>query len=121
MLSELKLGNGTSLLIFVNIVSALPTSIGETLATTEQTGNSAGLSLFFAAFLAITLGIVYVQEAERKIPINYASRYQAGGLSKSSYLPFKVSQHAYRTIETVLPYTHLCCDASMRGVKPGLA
>lgn len=34
------------------------------------------------------------QEAERKIPINYASRYtsEAGGLQKSAYLPFKVSQ-----------------------------
>lgn len=32
------------------------------------------------------------QEAERKIPLNYASRYtsKAGGLQKSAYLPFKV-------------------------------
>lgn len=50
--------------------------------------------------------MVYVQEAERKIPINYASRYRApagragasgtgaagpGGLARSSYLPFKVN------------------------------
>lgn len=33
------------------------------------------------------------QEAERKIPLNYASRYtsKAGGLQKSAYLPFKVN------------------------------
>lgn len=32
------------------------------------------------------------QEAERKIPLNYASRYtsRGGGLQKSAYLPFKV-------------------------------
>jgi len=91
VLTELKLGNGTSLLIFVSIVSSLPTSIGETLTVAEATGNQGGLALFAAAFIAITMGIVYVQEAERKIPINYASRYKAGGLQKSSYLPFKVN------------------------------
>ena len=31
-----------------------------------------------------------VQEAERKIPINYANRYRNAALSKQSYLPFKV-------------------------------
>ena len=33
-----------------------------------------------------------IQEAERKIPLNYASRYtnRSGGLQKSTYLPFKV-------------------------------
>ncbi|XP_073220921.1 preprotein translocase subunit SECY, chloroplastic isoform X4 [Cicer arietinum] len=39
------------------------------------------------------VGIVYVQEAERKIPINYASRFtsRSSGLEKSAYLPFKVN------------------------------
>lgn len=30
------------------------------------------------------------QEAERRIPVNYSSRYQAGALARQSYLPFKV-------------------------------
>jgi len=91
VLTELKLGNGTSLLIFVNIVSALPTSIGQTVAVSQETGDNSGLALFAVAFVAITMGIVYVQEAERKIPINYASRYKAGALQSNSYLPFKVN------------------------------
>ena len=62
------------------------------------------MALYGLSFLATTLGVVYVQEAERKIPINYASRYRApvgrsnagaaggaGGLARSSYLPFKVN------------------------------
>ena len=49
------------------------------------------LPVFFGAFFLTTLGIVYVQEAERKIPMNYSTRFQAGGLAKSSYLPFKVN------------------------------
>ena len=36
-----------------------------------------------------TLGIVYVQLADREIPMTYASRYQAGALQRQAYLPFK--------------------------------
>ena len=51
--------------------------------------NNANLAIYGVAFLLTTLGIVYVQEAERKIPMNYANRYRAGALSPQSYLPFK--------------------------------
>ena len=53
--------------------------------------NNANLAIYGLAFLLTTLGIVYVQEAERKIPMNYANRYRAGALSPQSYLPFKAS------------------------------
>ena len=88
-ITELKLGNGTSILIFANIASALPTSVGG--AITQAAGtDQANLAVYAFAFFLTTLGIVYVQEAERKIPINYASRYRAGALARQSYLPFKV-------------------------------
>ena len=91
VLNELKLGNGTSLLIFTNIVSALPSSIGQTVSLATEKGDASVLPVFFGAFALTTLGIVYVQEAERKIPMQYSTRFNAGGLSKSSYLPFKVN------------------------------
>jgi protein transport protein SEC61 subunit alpha len=92
LLNEIKLGNGTSLLIFSNIVSALPSSIGQTVTLAQQKGDAESvLPVFFGAFALTTLGIVYVQEAERKIPMNYSTRFNAGGLAKSSYLPFKVN------------------------------
>ena len=91
-ITKLKLGNGTSILIFVSIVSALPTSLGATLQqAAEQGWGSVGV--FLGAFLATCLGIVYVQEAERRIPINCASQYQgrAGfSIGKNAFLPFKV-------------------------------
>jgi preprotein translocase SecY subunit len=90
-LDKLKLGNGTSLMIFANIVSALPGSIGTALKQSQEAGNTSALAVFFAAFAAVALGIVYVQEAERKIPIVYASKFRAGGLSQRAYLPFKVN------------------------------
>jgi protein transport protein SEC61 subunit alpha len=96
-ISDLKLGNGTSLLIFTNIVSYLPASIGRTIAQAISEGNYPGLAGSIAGFLLLVLGIVYVQEAERKIPINYASRYsfQSKGLGKAAYLPFKVAGYFF--------------------------
>lgn len=92
-ISDLKLGNGTSLLIFTNIISYLPASFGRTFAQAYQEGNYVGLGIIILSFLSLVFGIVYVQEAERKIPLNYASRYsgRSGGLQKSAYLPFKVN------------------------------
>ncbi|PKA58697.1 Preprotein translocase subunit SCY1, chloroplastic [Apostasia shenzhenica] len=92
-ISDLKLGNGTSLLIFTNIISYLPASFGRTISQAFQDGNYIGLTTLLISFFLLVLGIVYVQEAERKIPLNYASRYSSrgGGLEKAAYLPFKVN------------------------------
>ncbi|KAF3619994.1 Preprotein translocase subunit SECY, chloroplastic [Capsicum annuum] len=92
-ITDLKLGNGTSLLIFTNIISYLPASFGRTVAQAYQDGNYVGLVGILVSFFLLVLSIVYVQEAERKIPLNYASRYagRTGGLEKSAYLPFKVN------------------------------
>ncbi len=51
-----------------------------TAGTNAQTDDKAPLPAVWAL----------VQEAERKIPINYANRYRNAALSKQSYLPFKV-------------------------------
>lgn len=92
LITELKLGNGTSLIIFTNIVSYLPASIGRTVVQALSDNNYTGLAAIAASFFLLVFGIVYVQEAERKIPINYAQRYSfRGGLQKAAYLPFKVN------------------------------
>jgi preprotein translocase subunit SecY len=81
-ISELKLGNGTSVLIFANIASSLPSSVGALLAQNAES-NPGNVAIYGVAFFLTTLGIIYVQEAERRIPVNYSSRcaaeYAAGG------------------------------------------
>ncbi|CAA6662286.1 unnamed protein product [Spirodela intermedia] len=88
-ISDLKLGNGTSLLIFTSIISYLPASFGRTVAQAFNDGNYVGLVTIIFSFVLLVLGIVYVQENS----LNYASRYssRSGGLEKSAYLPFKVN------------------------------
>ncbi|GAX74425.1 hypothetical protein CEUSTIGMA_g1874.t1 [Chlamydomonas eustigma] len=89
-ITELKLGNGTSVVIFANIASALPASVGQLVS--ENTGDDpTNVAIYAIAFFLTTLGIIYVQEAERRIPINYSNRYDAGNLARQSYLPFKVN------------------------------
>lgn len=111
-ITDLKLGNGTSLLIFTSIISYLPASFGRTVAEAFQEGNYLGLAAIILSFFLLVLGIVYVQEAERKIPLNYASRYtsRSGGLEKSAYLPFKVNSSGvmpiiFSTSSLALPVT----------------
>ncbi|KAJ9548369.1 hypothetical protein OSB04_020912 [Centaurea solstitialis] len=126
-ITDLKLGNGTSLLIFTSIVSYLPASFGRTVAEAFQDGNYLGLIAIVLCFFLLVLSIVYVREAERKIPINYASRYssKAGGLQKSAYLPFKFTSYANYVFDVLISsYRHSSTvywfkrDAAV-GLNPG--
>lgn len=60
-ITDLKLGNGTSLLIFTNIISYLPASFGRTVAQAFQDGNYVGLVGIIVSFFLLVLSIVYVQ------------------------------------------------------------
>ena len=60
-ITDLKLGNGTSLLIFTNIISYLPASFGRTVAEAFKDGNYAGLVGIIVSFSLLVLSIVYVQ------------------------------------------------------------
>ncbi|KAJ0090376.1 hypothetical protein Patl1_14389 [Pistacia atlantica] len=65
-ISDLKLGNGTSLLIFTNIISYLPASFGRTVAQAYQDGNYVGLVAILISFFLLVLGIVYVQSFRKR-------------------------------------------------------
>jgi protein transport protein SEC61 subunit alpha len=60
-ISDLKLGNGTSLLIFTSIISYLPASFGRTVSQAFQDGNYIGLIAIVISFFLLVLSIVYVQ------------------------------------------------------------
>lgn len=60
-ITDLKLGNGTSLLIFTSIISYLPASFGRTVAEAFQDGNYTGLVAIVFSFFLLVLSIVYVQ------------------------------------------------------------
>jgi preprotein translocase subunit SecY len=97
LITERGIGNGASLLIFVSIVSSLPKQIGNTIELAQSSTDRStigGVILLTIVFLAMIVGIVFVQEGTRRIPI-ISARRQVGRrmyLEKSSYLPLRLNQ-----------------------------
>ncbi|WP_448602495.1 preprotein translocase subunit SecY [Thermoleptolyngbya sp.] len=96
LITERGVGNGASLLIFVSIVSTLPRSLGQTIDLAQSGDRSvvSGVIILLLVFLAMIVGIVFVQEGTRRIPI-ISARRQVGRklyLEKSSYLPLRLNQ-----------------------------
>lgn len=96
LITERGLGNGASLLIFLNIVSTLPRSLGQTIELAQSGDRSlvGGVVVLLLVFLAMIVGIVFVQEGTRRIPI-ISARRQVGRklyLEQSNYLPLRLNQ-----------------------------
>ena len=93
LITEKKIGNGVSLIIFAGIVASIPGTIQNAIATFDPTVLTTYIA-FIAIAVVVIAGVVFVNEAERKVPITYAKRVRGnkmyGGVS--SYLPLKVNQ-----------------------------
>lgn len=93
IITEQKMGNGVSLLIFAGIVSAFPLAIRNAILSYTPSQLPTFIA-FISVALIVVLGIVLVNEGERKVPISYAKRVRGnkmyGGVS--TYLPFRVGQ-----------------------------
>jgi preprotein translocase subunit SecY len=89
LITEKGIGNGISFIIFAGIVSRVPSTVG----TFLQKPDWPGLVIFGAFGLAVIFVIIFVQEGQRRIPIQYANRvrghriYQGG----STFLPLRVN------------------------------
>ncbi|MBW4699843.1 MAG: preprotein translocase subunit SecY [Aphanocapsa lilacina HA4352-LM1] len=98
LITEKGIGNGASLLIFVSIVSSLPTAFSQTFQLLQaDSSRVAGVVVLLLVFLAMIVGIVFVQEGTRRIPIISARRQvgprrQQYQQQQTSYLPLRVNQ-----------------------------
>jgi preprotein translocase subunit SecY len=89
LITQRGVGNGMSLIIFANIIAGFPSAIMQSVST-----QSAGMTiLIILVVLAVIPGIVLIERAQRRIPINYAKRIQGrrvmGG--QATYIPLKVN------------------------------
>ncbi len=94
LMTEFGIGNGVSLIIFGGIVASLPSAISQLLFTFDPAMIPSYLG-FLVVGLAIVVGVVYITEAERPIPVTYAKQVRgnsqtSGGVS--TYIPIRLNQ-----------------------------
>lgn len=93
-ITEKGIGNGMSMIIFAGIVAAIPTAAMNTYRL-MQTGELQIITIMgiLLIIVAVTAGIVFVEAASRRIPIQYIKRGSTGlrGNVATSYLPLKMN------------------------------
>jgi preprotein translocase subunit SecY len=88
------IGNGISLIIFIGIVSSLPSSVVQIFDLSKNGVYSwATILVFFALFIGFLMLICFVEKSHRKVKIQYpnATMMKAAGMSDSSFLPLKIN------------------------------
>ncbi len=93
-ITERGIGNGISMLILSGIVAGLPGAVGNTFEAVS-TGEMSGpkFLLLVIVVLGVTAFVVFVERAQRRIPVNYAKRQVGRRMfaGQSSHLPFKLN------------------------------
>lgn len=93
-MTERGIGNGISLIIFGGIVSRLPDAVGQMIDQVRQ-GLMQGITFItvVAIVIGVTAFVVYMERAQRRIPVHYAKRQQGRKLyaAQKSHLPFKIN------------------------------
>jgi preprotein translocase subunit SecY len=88
------IGNGISLLIFAGIVAQLPQAVWE-LGGMVRNGdlNPVFVVIVFVMFIAVISLVVFEQQGQRKIPVNYAKRVVGRKMygAQNTYIPFKIN------------------------------
>lgn len=92
LITSKGVGNGSSILISVGVMTSIPVMIGTLDAKYGHTGNGWDIVIYIIVLLLyvlILLGVVYMNIAKRKIPISYSNRQ--GVLKSDSNIPLKIN------------------------------
>jgi preprotein translocase subunit SecY len=93
LITEKGLGNGVSIIIFAGIVAAFPSVIKQ-LIDTFDSSQLFDYFAFIAVIVITILGVVFISEGQRIIPISYARRMRGGSQygGAKTHLPLRVNQ-----------------------------
>lgn len=94
LITQHGVGNGMSLIIFVSIISSVPSAIFSSINLNADMGMGIAVTVLILVVVLLCIpAIIFVECAQRRIPISYAKRVQGrkvmGG--QSSYLPIKIN------------------------------
>jgi preprotein translocase subunit SecY len=94
-ITENGIGNGISLFIFAGIISRLPIAIQTTVIKVMNNEISIFAIILFAVIaVGIIMGVIYIQQGQRKVPVQYAKRVVGRKMygGHSTHIPLKVNQ-----------------------------
>ncbi len=93
-ITERGIGNGISLIIFAGIVARLPNAISNTFRLMQQDEMSIFTLVILLVFMVAVVGfIIYVEQGQRRIPVQYAKRVVGRRMygGQSTHLPLKIN------------------------------
>ena len=95
-ITQKGVGNGLSLIIMAGIVVSIPYMMKEAFSTFVLGNDNLFIGIitfiiYLAIYLAIVVGVVFISESERRIPIQYANKTTSSYGGKQTYIPFKVN------------------------------
>ena len=96
-ITQKGIGNGMSLIIMAGIIATLPQMFIEAfkgLVINSSISQALGIALFLAfvvVYFLIIIGVIWVQEADRKIPIQYANKSTTAYGNEGSFMPVKIN------------------------------
>jgi preprotein translocase subunit SecY len=89
LITQRGIGNGMSLLIFISIISQIPSQ----LAILNANSQAYQFIVILGTMLALTVGIIFIEQGQRRIPVQFSKRVRGrkvmGG--QSTYIPLKVN------------------------------
>lgn len=95
-ITQKGIGNGISLIIMAGIISTVPRMFID--AYSALVSGSANLfigilsySLFIIAYIAIIVGVIFMEMSERRIPIQYSNQTTSAYGARQTYIPFKLN------------------------------
>lgn len=93
LITEKKIGNGVSLIIFAGIVAGLPSAVSKILATWDPSKLFTYIIMFIIIIGAIS-AVVFVTEGQRNISVSYAKRIRGNRMygGTSTHLPLRINQ-----------------------------
>ena len=92
------IGNGVSMIIMAGILASIPYAFTEAWKTLVDMANTQTIflgvisfTIFVLVYISIMLGVLYVQLAERRVPVQYANKSNSSLGGKQTYMPFRLN------------------------------
>lgn len=93
-ITEKGIGNGISMIIMAGIIATLPNMFYVTFNSFVPNGGTIGILKFVGfvlLYISVLLGVVFIETAERRVPIQYANKTTSAYGKQNSYIPFKLN------------------------------